>query len=44
MRGVSFDLVGTAWVPVDPETLEEIDPETLSLEEMMAGNFYAGAK
>lgn len=44
MRGVSFDLAGTTWVPVDPETLAEIDPESLSLEEMMVGNFYAGAK
>ncbi len=44
MRGVSMDLNGTVWVPVDPQTLQEMNPEDLSLEDHLTGNYYAGVK
>lgn len=43
-RGVSLDLAGSVWVPIDPETLEEVDPESLTLEDMLLGSHYAGVK
>ncbi len=44
LRGVSFDLAGSVWVPIDPETLTELNPDEMSVEDMMVGNFYAGVK
>lgn len=44
MRGVSLDLAGTVWVPIDPQTFEEINPDDMSLEDMLVGDFLAGAK
>ena len=44
LRGVSLDLASTVWAPVDPQTFEEIDAESLSLEDLLVGDFMAGVK
>ncbi len=43
LRGVSVDLAGTSWVPLDAETFQEISPDELGMERMLSG-VLAGAK
>lgn len=43
LRGISVDLSGTTWVPLDAETFQEIDANELGMERMLKG-VLAGAK
>lgn len=42
LRGVSLDLPATRVALIDPETLEEIDPENLDLFDVMMGDHLTG--
>jgi len=44
LRGVSVDLAGTTWVPLDGETFQEISEDELGLERILGDNILAGAK
>jgi len=41
LRGISIDPVAVEWALVSSETLEAVDGDTLTAEDMLEGNFYA---
>lgn len=43
LRGVSIDLAGATWVPLDAETFQEVDQGEMGMERMLRG-VLAGAK
>ncbi len=43
LRGISVDLAGTTWVPLDAETFQEIPGDEMGMERMLGG-VLAGAK
>ena len=44
LTGVSIDLAVTEVLTLDPETFEEIDQESLGLEELLAADFLTGVR